>query len=210
MKENLNWGYIQLSLVALAKPISKRTSAILWNNDGQSIARVIKRQLGTKEIGVRAHVPEHTNPRHLHDLQQILNPTIQHPHELGCQPDPVKVLIPTCRQFVPSEQWWSPQHPLCPLEVGNSHCLGQGLGVHPSAGRFPHLAWLSTDDLLLRRREIQQSLKRLEEERSAIDSELVETFSEAELRFAIQFGAGLLLSQRQRASWVYDDQTGTF
>jgi hypothetical protein len=75
---------------------------------------------------------------------------------------------------------------------------------------FPHLAWLSTDDLLLRRREIQQSLKRLEEERSAIDSELVETFSEAELRFAIQFGAGLLLSQRQRASWVYDHQTGTF
>lgn len=30
---------------------------------------------------------------------------------------------------------------------------------------FPHLASLGTDDLLLRRREIQQSLKRLEEER---------------------------------------------
>jgi len=72
---------------------------------------------------------------------------------------------------------------------------------------FPHLAFLSTDDLLLRRREIQQSLKRLEEERQAIDSELVETFSDAELRFGIQFGSGLLLSQRQRTSWVYDDQT---
>ena len=72
---------------------------------------------------------------------------------------------------------------------------------------FPHLALLSTDDLLLRRREIQQSLKRLEEERQAIDSELVETFSDAELRFGIQFGGGLLLSQRQRTSWVYDDET---
>ena len=66
---------------------------------------------------------------------------------------------------------------------------------------------MGTDDLLLRRREIQQSLKRLEEERQAIDSELVETFSDAELRFGIQFGRGLLLSQRQRTSWVYDDQT---
>ena len=72
---------------------------------------------------------------------------------------------------------------------------------------FPHLALLSTDDLLLRRWEIQQSLKRLEEERQAIDSELVETFSSAELRFGIQFGGGLLLTQRQRTSWAYDDQT---
>jgi len=72
---------------------------------------------------------------------------------------------------------------------------------------FPHLALLSTDDLLLRRREIQQSLKRLEEERQAIDSDLVETFSSAELRFGIQFGGGLLLTQRQRTSWAYDDQT---
>ena len=72
---------------------------------------------------------------------------------------------------------------------------------------FPHLELLSTDNLLLRRREIQQSLKRLEEERQAIDSELVETFSSAELRFGIQFGGGLLLTQRQRTSWAYDDQT---
>ena len=72
---------------------------------------------------------------------------------------------------------------------------------------FPHLAFLSIDDLLLRRREIQQSLKRLEEERQAIDSELVETFSDAELRFGIQFGSSLLLSHRQRTSWVYDDPT---
>ena len=75
------------------------------------------------------------------------------------------------------------------------------------ADPFPHLAELSTDALLLRRLEISQMLKRLEEERQAIDSELVETFSEAELRFGIQFGGGLLLTQRQRTSWAYDDQT---
>ena len=72
---------------------------------------------------------------------------------------------------------------------------------------FPHLALLSTDDLLLRRREIQQSLKRLEEERKEIDAELAVTYSGAELRFGVQFGGGLLLSQKQRTSWVYDDQT---
>ena len=64
--------------------------------------------------------------------------------------------------------------------------------IPDSEDPFPHLAFLSTDDLLLRRREIQQSLKRLEEERRAIDSELVETFSDAELRFGIQFGGANL------------------
>jgi hypothetical protein len=66
---------------------------------------------------------------------------------------------------------------------------------------------MGTDDLLLRRREIQQSLKRLEEERQAIDSELVETFSDAELRFGVQFGGGWILKQCHRTSWVYDQQT---
>ena len=50
---------------------------------------------------------------------------------------------------------------------------------------IPHLAFLSTDDLLLLRREIHQSIKYLEEERQAVDSEFVETFSDAELRFGI-------------------------
>lgn len=50
---------------------------------------------------------------------------------------------------------------------------------------IPHLAFLSTDDLLLLRREIHQSIKYLEEERQAVGSELVETFSDAELRFGI-------------------------
>ena len=34
----------------------------------------------------------------------------------------------------------------------------------------------------------------------------METFSDAELRFGVLFGVGLLLSQRQMTPWVYDDQ----
>ena len=79
--------------------------------------------------------------------------------------------------------------------------------IPESEDPFPHLASMGTDDLLLRRREIQQSLKRLEEERQAIDSELVETFSDAELRFGVQFGGGWILKQCHRTSWVYDQQT---
>jgi hypothetical protein len=75
------------------------------------------------------------------------------------------------------------------------------------ADPFPHLAEMSTDALLLRRLEIAEMLKRLEEERKEIDSELVSTYSDAELRFGVQFGGGWMLKQCRRTSWVYDQQT---
>ena len=75
------------------------------------------------------------------------------------------------------------------------------------ADPFPHLAEMSTDALLLRRLEIAEMLKRLEEERKEIDAELVATYSDAELRFGVQFGGGWILKQCQRTSWVYDQQT---
>ena len=75
------------------------------------------------------------------------------------------------------------------------------------ADRFPHLAELSTDALLLRRVEIAEQIKRLEEERKEIDAELTVTYSDAELRFGVQFGGGWILKQCHRTSWVYDQQT---
>ena len=75
------------------------------------------------------------------------------------------------------------------------------------ADRFPHLAELSTDALLLRRVEIAEQIKRLEVERKEIDAELTATYSDAELRFGVQFGGGLTLKQCHRTSWVYDQQT---
>ena len=75
------------------------------------------------------------------------------------------------------------------------------------ADRFPHLAELSTDAMLLRRVEITDQIKCLEEERKEIDSELSATYSDAELRFGVQFGGGWILKQCQRTSWMYDQQT---
>ena len=66
------------------------------------------------------------------------------------------------------------------------------------ADPFPHLAELSIDALLLRRLEISQMLKRLEEERREIDAELAVTYSDAELRFGVQFGGGWILKQCHR------------
>ncbi len=75
------------------------------------------------------------------------------------------------------------------------------------ANRFPHLAELSADALHLRRVTIAEQIKRLEEERKEIDSELAVTYSDAELRFGVQFGGGWILKQCHRTSWVYDQQT---
>lgn len=75
------------------------------------------------------------------------------------------------------------------------------------ADRFPHLADLSTDAMLLRRVEIAEQIKRLEDERKEIDAELTVTYSDAELRFGVQFGGGWILKQNQRTSWIYDQQT---
>ena len=71
------------------------------------------------------------------------------------------------------------------------------------ADRFPHLAVLSTDAMLLRRVEIAEQIKRLEEERKEIDAELAVTYSDAELRFGVQFGGGWILKQCQRTSCIY-------
>ena len=43
---------------------------------------------------------------------------------------------------------------------------------------FPHLATLTSDQLMLRRVEISGQLKTLEQERQAIDAELLEVFSD--------------------------------
>ena len=75
------------------------------------------------------------------------------------------------------------------------------------ADRFPHLVELSTNAMLLRRVEIAEQIKRLEEERKEIDAELTSTYSDAELRFGVQFGGGWILKQCQRTSWIYDQQT---
>ena len=68
---------------------------------------------------------------------------------------------------------------------------------------FPHLANLSRDDLLRRRARISQISKRLEQERQAIDAELLDAFSDAELRFGIRAPDGWVLRQRSRTSWDY-------
>ena len=71
---------------------------------------------------------------------------------------------------------------------------------------FPHLTNLSTDQLLTRRVEITGQLKTLEQERQAIDAELLEVFSDAELRFGIRAPGGWMLRSRSRTSWDYDPE----
>ena len=68
---------------------------------------------------------------------------------------------------------------------------------------FPHLADLSADQLLLRRVEITGQLKTLEQERQAIDATLLETFTDAELRFGVRAPGGWVLRSRSRTSWDY-------
>ena len=68
---------------------------------------------------------------------------------------------------------------------------------------FPHLTNLNTDELLLRRVEISGHLKTLEHERQAIDAELLEVFSDPELRFGVRAPGGWVLRSRSRSSWDY-------
>ena len=72
---------------------------------------------------------------------------------------------------------------------------------------FPHLADLNPDQLLQRRVEITGQLKTLEQERIAIDAELLEVFSDAELHFGVRAPGGWVLRQRNRTSWDYDHET---
>ena len=68
---------------------------------------------------------------------------------------------------------------------------------------FPDLEHLTTDQLLQRRVEISGQLKTLEQERQVIDAELLEVFSDPELRHGISAPGGWVLKQRSRTSWDY-------
>lgn len=68
---------------------------------------------------------------------------------------------------------------------------------------FPHLARLTTDALMRRRARIAEIIKRLEQERQAIDAELLAAFSPAELRQGVRAPDGWMLQQRTRTSWDY-------
>ena len=68
---------------------------------------------------------------------------------------------------------------------------------------FPHLASLTPDALLRRKVRIAQIAKRLEQERHAIDAELLSTFGDAELRFGVRSPGGWILRSRSRTSWIY-------
>jgi hypothetical protein len=72
---------------------------------------------------------------------------------------------------------------------------------------FPHLADLSADQLLQRRVEIAGQIKTLEQERQEIDATLLETFTDAELRFGVRAPGGWVLRQRSRTSWNYAPET---
>lgn len=71
---------------------------------------------------------------------------------------------------------------------------------------FPHLADLSPDALLSRRVEVTGTIKTLEQERQVIDAELLEVFSDAELRYGISAPGGWILRSRSRTSWDYDPE----
>ena len=68
---------------------------------------------------------------------------------------------------------------------------------------FPHLENLTPDQLLTRRVEISGQLKALEQERKVIDAELLEVFSDLELRVGLRAPGGWILQQRSRTSWDY-------
>jgi hypothetical protein len=68
---------------------------------------------------------------------------------------------------------------------------------------FADLENLTPDQLLTRRVEISGQLKSLEQERQAIDAELLEVFSDPELRFGVRAPGGWILKQRSRSSWDY-------
>jgi hypothetical protein len=91
---------------------------------------------------------------------------------------------------------------MTPLPPGSLQELHKTLPPERSDS-FPHLANLSRDDLLRRRARMSQISKRLEQERQAIDAELLEVFSDAELRFGVPAPGGWVLRQRSRTSWDY-------
>ena len=55
----------------------------------------------------------------------------------------------------------------------------------------------------MRRVVITGQIKTLEQERQAIDAELLEVFSDPELRFGIRAPGGWVLRSRSRTTWDY-------
>ena len=72
---------------------------------------------------------------------------------------------------------------------------------------FPQLSELGPEALLARRIELSTEVKRLEEERKFIDSELQDIYSDAELRNGVKGPGGWIIQQRNRTSWSYDPDT---
>ena len=68
---------------------------------------------------------------------------------------------------------------------------------------FTDLENLTPDQLLQRRVEISGQLKTLEQERQVIDAELLEVFSDPELRFGVHAPGGWVLRQRSQTTWDY-------
>jgi len=72
---------------------------------------------------------------------------------------------------------------------------------------FPHLADLSADALLMRRVVITGQIKTLEQERQAIDAQLLEVFSDQVLRHGVRAPGGWVLRSRSRTTWDYPPET---
>ena len=68
---------------------------------------------------------------------------------------------------------------------------------------FQNLANLTAVELLKRRVWISAQLKSLEQERKAIDLEIEETYSIAELKFGIAITGGWIMKSNTRTSWEY-------
>ena len=68
---------------------------------------------------------------------------------------------------------------------------------------FPNLANLTAIELLKRRVWISAQLKSLEQERKAIDLEIEETYSIAELKYGIAISGGWIMKSNTRTSWEY-------
>ena len=66
---------------------------------------------------------------------------------------------------------------------------------------FPHLADLSADGMLMRRVEVTGQIKTLEQERQAIDAELLALFSDPELRHGLRAPGEWVLRSRSRTTW---------
>lgn len=72
---------------------------------------------------------------------------------------------------------------------------------------FPHLVDLTIDALLMRRVMVTGQIKTLEQERQAIDAQLLEVFSDQELRHGVRAPGRWVLRSRSRTTWDYPPET---